>query len=165
MLNLPTERGGVTLKQLATPEDDRAYWNAVEANRDHLNQLGDATSQKYQQLEDVTDARLNAGSKLRMGIWDEDTFVGSINATPKNDEVEIGYWLDSRYTGKGYATLAVQAFTAYLRPQFRRVFAEVHVDNLASAKVLERSGYASMGEIDRKWGRAVIFEVMAGAEA
>jgi RimJ/RimL family protein N-acetyltransferase/mannose-6-phosphate isomerase-like protein (cupin superfamily) len=140
-LTLPTEREGVELRQLTTDHDDIAYFQAVDANRDHLSQFGDPTAQKYPTLEAVTDARLHAGDKLRMGIWATETFVGTINATPDGDEVEIGYWIDGRYIGNSFATLAARSLSRHLSPSYRRVFAEVAEGNDASATVLRRAGF------------------------
>lgn len=43
---LSTEQEGVILRQLSTETDDVAYWQSVEANREHLSQFGDTTSHK-----------------------------------------------------------------------------------------------------------------------
>jgi len=144
ILVLPTEQEAVVLRQL-TIEDAPAYFNAVDANREHLSQFGDTTAQKYPTLESVQESILNPTNpdKLRLGIWDEDTFVGSINLTPEEDgsEAEIGYWLDARHTGKGYATVATRALANYAKNKFPKVRAEVAEGNEASVRVLERVGF------------------------
>lgn len=142
-LVIPTEKDPVILQQL-TVEDAPIYFAAVDASREHLSQFGDETAAKYPTLETV-EASLNNPSnpdKLRMGIWDGETFVGSINLTPDGDEAEVGYWIDSRYTGNGYATVATRALTGYAKQQrFRRIFANVSIGNEASTAVLRRSGF------------------------
>lgn len=159
-LVLPTEQDGVILQQFTTLDDDSAYIEAVEENRDHLSRHGDATSRKYKTRDDVTYRRLNAGNELRMGIWADNQLKGGLTATPKKHgaEVEIGYWLRYSAQGNGYATLAVKAITAYLRPQYPRIYAEVHIDNELSAKVMERAHYRATKSVVRKWGEAVVFE-------
>jgi RimJ/RimL family protein N-acetyltransferase/ADP-ribose pyrophosphatase YjhB (NUDIX family) len=141
VLVVPTGREDVILRQLSTEADDADYFNAVEANREHLSQFGDDTSRNYQTLEDVTNSRINAGSKLRMGIWSGETFVGTVNATPNKNEAAIGYWLDSRYQRHGFATLAAKALGGYMAEQSTRVYAEVVEANKKSVGVLERAGY------------------------
>lgn len=143
---IPTERTSVTLRQLSNEADDAAYFAAIDANRAHLSQFDDNTANKYRTLEDVTTARLNAGSKIRMGIWDGDTFVGTVNATPNKNGTEIGYWLDSRHTGHGYATLAAKALGHYVAGASGSVYAEVADGNEASVRVLERAGYTQVAE-------------------
>lgn len=149
-LILPTDREDVILRQLSTEADDVAYFEAVNANREHLSQFGDATADKYQSLDDVRNTRMNAGDKIRMGIWAADNFVGTVNATPDEEGAEIGYWLDARYTGHGYATLATKALSAYALQRFPKVHAEVVEGNDSSSRVLERAGF---NEIEREGGR------------
>jgi RimJ/RimL family protein N-acetyltransferase len=155
VLVLSTEQECITLRLLSTTADDAAYFEAVNANREHLSQFDDSTAKKYRSLEDVRNARLNAGDKVRMGIWYGDTFVGTVNATPDEEGAEIGYWLDSRHTGHGYATLAVKALGAYVAEHYPKVHAEVVEGNDASARVLERAGFKRTAE---KAGR-LIFEL------
>lgn len=159
-LILPTDEIGVQIRELASDADDLAYFEAVESSREHLSRHGNATSIKYKTLEDVRQARINAGDKLRLGIWGSDTLVGSIIARPDDlySEVEIGCWLREDATGRGYATLAVRALTPYLQRKYLRVFAEVHADNHGSMAVLRRSDYRKTAEVKRRWGPAVIFD-------
>lgn len=157
-LTLPTEREGLTLRQLAV-EDASAYFEAVNANREHLSQFGDETATKYPDLQAVEKSILEPKNpdKIRMVIWDNDTFVGSINLTPDEDgrAAEVGYWLDGRHTGQGYATLATSALSKYASSRFPRLYAEVVDGNEASARVLERSGYKQTA---REAGR-LVFEL------
>jgi RimJ/RimL family protein N-acetyltransferase len=141
-LLLPTEREPIVLRQLVT-EDAPAYFEAVDANREHLSKFGDETATKYPDIKAVEDSLTSPSNpnKLRMGIWDGDTFVGTVNATPDDEGAEIGYWLDARQTGKGYATLATKALSNYVAQRYSRVYAEVVEGNEASARVLERAGF------------------------
>lgn len=60
---------------------------------------------------------------------------------------EIGYTLGSEYWGYGFATEAVAALLAYLFETIgvTRVSATPHPDNVASAQVLERTGFLFEG--------------------
>ena len=62
--------------------------------------------------------------------------------------VEIGYGLTPSYQGRGYMTEAVQTFAAWLlaQPGVRRVTAECLTTNTGSVRVLEKSGFARVGE-------------------
>src|SRR5262249_53403491 len=57
-------------------------------------------------------------------------------------EYDFGYCLNREFWGRGYMTEAAQAILAfgfgYLRAQ--RIFAECHVTNSASARVMEKAG-------------------------
>jgi ribosomal-protein-alanine N-acetyltransferase len=55
----------------------------------------------------------------------------------------VGYWVGEPYWGRGIATAALKALTAYAFTtfSFERLEAEVFAWNAASARVLEKSGY------------------------
>jgi RimJ/RimL family protein N-acetyltransferase len=148
------------VQELATSDDDKAYFEAVEEDRAHLSQFGETTAKYYKTLQDVRERRMIISNKIRLGIWDSESFKGTVNAQPNEDksEVEVGYWLRASAVGNGYATLAVKALTDHLTPRFDRVFAEVHMENEPSIKVMRRAGYAEVGRVDRDWGNAIIFE-------
>lgn len=161
-LILKTERDGVILRELSTNEDDIAYFEAIEEDREHLSRHGNRIAEKYKTLEDVRLRRLTSGSDLRMGIWDEDNeFKGMVSGRPNEEgtEAEIGLWLRASATGHGYATIAVKAIAAYLKPRYPRVFAETHTENTASSNVLQRAGLVKTGDATREWGPALIFDL------
>lgn len=60
---------------------------------------------------------------------------------------ELGYWLGKRFWGRGIATAACTALAAYLFETYdlRRVEAHAHGGNLASQRVLEKSGFTREG--------------------
>jgi RimJ/RimL family protein N-acetyltransferase len=81
--------------------------------------------------------------------------AGSIGVTPFSDvyarSAEIGYWLAEELWGRGIATDAVRAATAYA---FRslgvlRVQAAVFAWNEASMRVLEKCGYVREGVLEK----------------
>lgn len=160
VLTITTEEPNVVLRAWSSYEDDMAYFEAVDEDREHLSHHGDATARKYPNVKEVKERRLDDSEHIRLGIWDENSLKGSITAKPDLDksEVEIGYWLRASATGNGYATIAVKPLTAFLNPTYRRVFAEVHIDNSDSAKVLQRAGYIRTGVLKRDWGSAIVFE-------
>ena len=61
--------------------------------------------------------------------------------------VEIGYGLRPQSWNQGFASEAVQAVCAWLLtlPHVKRVTAETAVGNIASARVLEKSGFVEVG--------------------
>ncbi|CEM07683.1 unnamed protein product [Vitrella brassicaformis CCMP3155] len=65
---------------------------------------------------------------------------------------EIGYWVSDKYWGRGLATAALRATTAYVFSDscplgIERLEAYPRVDNEASIRVLERSGYTCEGRL------------------
>ena len=61
----------------------------------------------------------------------------------------IGYWLGRRHWGRGVMTEAVQTATqwAFDTWRVRRIWANVMDPNVASARVLEKAGYALEGRL------------------
>ena len=65
---------------------------------------------------------------------------------------ELGYALGRAYWGRGYATEAVQAMLDHARLlRLRRLEAYSFVDNPASARVLEKAGFADLGVMIRNY--------------
>jgi ribosomal-protein-alanine N-acetyltransferase len=81
------------------------------------------------------------------GIFDEQTFIGAGSIVPQHDihknNGEIGYWIGEEYWGRGFAGRAVELLTTYAFNELKllRIFAGVFATNVASMKVLEKSGY------------------------
>ncbi|GAA2413394.1 hypothetical protein GCM10010420_48660 [Streptomyces glaucosporus] len=76
--------------------------------------------------------------------------VGDIvfhTAPDENGSVEIGYALVEAYRGRGIATEATRALTAWAlgRPDVTEVRAETDPDHLSSQRVLLRSGFREAG--------------------
>lgn len=57
---------------------------------------------------------------------------------------EVGYWIGKDYWGKGIATAALRAFLTVVT--VRPIYARVAKDNLASLRVLQKCGFAIIGE-------------------
>ncbi len=74
-------------------------------------------------------------------------FAGSIGAIPlvneKRFSASIGYWLGEEYWGKGIASKALDILTEeiFSNTDIIRLYAGVYSPNVASRKVLEKSGY------------------------
>lgn len=147
-LILPSNRGGIIIKELSDEADDLAYFESVIYSRRHLMRFCSETVQNYQTLADVNQSRLDAeqSGKLRFGILDEGLFGGTVNLTPFDDCYEVGYWIDVRHTGKGLATTAVQTVVDFVSRDRRKPYLVGHVDpeNIGSQKVLEKSGFVSV---------------------
>ena len=93
----------------------------------------------------------NDSPPLNFAIEEEGEAVGGIGLIPGNDvdrvSAEVGYWLGRAVWGRGLATRAVTSFTAwaFATYEFTRLFATPFAFNLASARVLEKSGWRREG--------------------
>lgn len=74
--------------------------------------------------------------------------VGGIGIHPQSDimrnNAELGYWLGKEYHGHGIATRAVKQMVefGFKTYDITRIFARPFGSNLASQRVLEKSGFA-----------------------
>lgn len=81
--------------------------------------------------------------------------IGGIGLQRQSDvhrlTAEIGYWLGEPYWGRGIATAAVRALTAwtFAHTPLERLFAYVFATNPASARVLTKAGYQFEGRLHR----------------
>lgn len=131
-------------------QDAQVFFDAVDANRDHLSQFQGIVSRQYPDIDSVLTEILQPKNpkRIRFGIWSSDTFVGSISVTPKEDGAHLGYWVDSRHTGKGYATLAVEAICEFYLPIYSTIKGKVVFGNVNSEGVLKRCGFEKAGKAD-----------------
>lgn len=106
--------------------------------------------------------------------------IGGIGLKPGSDvqshTAEVGYWVGEEFSGKGYMTEALEAFTAWSFANYKnggangdgklpegagkeltRLFAGVFSGNEGSMKCLEKSGYLKEGVLKghvEKWGES-----------
>lgn len=103
----------------------------------------------------------DVGAQCVYGIYTKDVFVGLIsiiNISEKNKKAEIGYWLDTDYTGKGIVSEAVKLIEKELfENDFNRIVIHTDVLNLKSAAVAKRLGYVHEGVL-----RQEIYSVSLG---
>lgn len=76
------------------------------------------------------------------GIYLEERCIGILNATDiREDTIELGYAILPAHHNRGYCTAVLTGAIAYLFDRgFRRVLAGAFEENLASLRVMEKSG-------------------------
>lgn len=82
---------------------------------------------------------------------DDDTAIGMLDAIPRATRLTIGYVLARPAWGRGLMVEAVDAVTtaALAHPDCFRVEAFCDVDNLGSARLLEKAGFVREGRMER----------------
>ncbi|MBL8028507.1 MAG: GNAT family N-acetyltransferase [Fibrobacteres bacterium] len=83
---------------------------------------------------------------------DRDGCIGGVALMKKSESdtsAEIGYWLKQPYWGKGYATEASMFMLefGFKNLGLHRIWGKCHIDNTASAKVMEKLGMTFEGKI------------------
>lgn len=77
-----------------------------------------------------------------LAIEHDGVLVGHVGLSAARGSVEIGYAIEERENGKGYATEAVAAMAAWgLALPLPEVLGIVGHDNVASRRVLEKAGF------------------------
>jgi [ribosomal protein S5]-alanine N-acetyltransferase len=81
----------------------------------------------------------------------DDRAIGAVSTRVVQHAADIGYLLDRRHWGNGYATEAARAIVdwALSRPSIHRVWATCDTENVASARVLEKAGLQREGTLRR----------------
>jgi ribosomal-protein-alanine N-acetyltransferase len=83
---------------------------------------------------------------------DDGQLLGMINARVDGHKWELGYVLAREYWGRGYMTEAVRTLIdrAFKEASVYRVWAVCDIDNVASARVMEKAGMQREGLL-RRW--------------
>lgn len=101
-------------------------------------------------LEAAEEFLAQVDRRLIFGIVVADQLVGMVGMMGMEEPVEIGYWVGRPYWGRGFATAAVALLVEEAqRLGIRSLVAHVFPDNAASARVLEKNGFARQGEVQK----------------
>ena len=96
----------------------------------------------------------NDGSRFPYALTlsgDESSPIGMLDAIPRGHMLDMGYVLAREFWGQGLMSEAVKAFSqlALSLPWAFRLQATCDVENIASAKTLEKSGFVREGRLER----------------
>lgn len=106
-----------------------------------------------------------AGRTVRLGVFERESgaLVGNVEldgVDSRRRQAELGYWVRADREGRGYAGEAARSMLRYAFETLRmhKVRADVAVGNAASARVLEKLGFAREGTLreDRPVGSVFV---------
>ena len=132
---------------LVRQANNHKIWRNLRDSFPHPYTLADAEQW-------ISFARQNSPQTL-FAVEVDGEAVGSVGLFPKSDlerlSAEMGYWIGEACWGKGVATAAVRALSAYGLKELglTRIFAVPLVSNPASLRVLEKAGYVREGVLRR----------------
>ena len=144
------------------PRDAAALKQAIDANLEYLRPWLPWARDMIEPVETrlafirSSRAKLDLDQEFVYGVFDpaETEVMGGtgLHARQGKHGLEIGYWIQERYTGKGYATEAASALTkaAFELHQVKRVHICCAVANARSARIPEKLGFKKEGVL-RKW--------------
>ncbi len=87
---------------------------------------------------------LDEESVTTQTILFEDEVAGNVVSFESSGEREVGYWIGSKYWGRGVATRALATFLDLERR--RPLYAHVASHNAAPIRVLKNCGFSTSGE-------------------
>lgn len=153
-----TAEGGITLRQVDVERDFDAYL-AIYRDADLFRYyLGGVTKLNIPEdtVRVILKNQLKAFKAMRMYIWtiadENDCAAGQIffsDFEANNKMANIGYFLSRSRWGHGIMSKCVDSVVRfgfdYL--ELERIYSTVHVDNIASWKVLEKNGFTREGTL------------------
>jgi [ribosomal protein S5]-alanine N-acetyltransferase len=121
--------------------DNRRVWINLRDLFPHPYTLNDAH-------EFILMNAVRGGPPMNLAIEHAGEAIGGIGLHPLSDvarfTAEVGYWIGETFWGRGLAAEALLRFTEYAFEQFQyeRLEGWIFTSNPASARVLEKAGYA-----------------------
>ena len=119
-----------------------------------LSQLPYTLSDARNFIEYTKNTSLNGGEQC-FAIISDGRMAGVISYTigseHKSCAASIGYYVGKKYWGNGIASAAVKLMVSDIfgNPSVRRIYAEIFAQNQASARVLEKCGFACEGRLKK----------------
>ena len=98
---------------------------------------------------------INSTSSHLFAIDLQGTAIGGIGIHPQDDiyrkNAEIGFWLAESHWGNGYMRIAISKITTYTFQtiEIERIYARVFENNIASQRVLQKSGFQLDGKFQK----------------
>ncbi|NLF96788.1 MAG: GNAT family N-acetyltransferase [Candidatus Riflebacteria bacterium] len=127
-------------------ENSMRKWIPDQVYRDvtHAQEVLAFLIDQYQ--EDVSPA--TAPVVLGVCLAETGELIGHVGISPIEDEVEVGYAIEEKHQGKGYATMALRAMCDWALTEFAlpHILGIVATENHASCRVLEKAGFRLLCE-------------------
>ncbi|MGN0427580.1 MAG: GNAT family N-acetyltransferase [Agathobacter sp.] len=118
------------------------------------------TKAEYYELADklIAYSQIENKTHLEYGVYLGDILIGTVNDCGFDDEtIEIGYLIHPDYQGKGYATEVLKVMISEVREMgFKKIIAGFFEDNIASRRVMEKSGMYLTDRIEEQKYRGKI---------
>ena len=158
-LLLPDEIKGerIVLKKNAVEQAEEIFLCA-DSDREHLRPFlmwVDKVKTLDDEIKFIEGSDSWKGKPMRSyGIFYKDKYVGNIGAHSivlADNKCELGYWIHSKYEGKGLVSEAISLLEKTLfSAGFTRIEAYCATQNTRSIKLAERNGYKLEGKIKEK---------------
>ena len=148
-MQIETERIIITEFDLSMAES--VHRNSLDEDNRHFlpDEVFETVGQARETLEFLIQAYdSSCGPFVYPVLLKDGTHIGHVQLVSSGNEYEVGYHIGKKYTGKGYATEALRTFLDVIMPekQKEKVYGVCLKENIASEKVLERTGFSKIYE-------------------
>ncbi|KMP35583.1 acetyltransferase [Bacillus cereus] len=146
--------------RMPKPGDGKAVYDAIQASMKELKPWM-VFAQKEQTKEEVevsirkSHIQFLQREDLRLLVFSKETgeFIASAGLHRINWDIpqfEIGYWIDSRFSGKGYMVEAAKGITDYAFSELKANRVEIRCDSLnkKSRAIPEKLGFKLEGTLE-----------------
>jgi ribosomal-protein-alanine N-acetyltransferase len=138
-------------------EDSAAVFGGYASDPEVTRYMVWKPNESLEQTEQFMRARVEANVRGQSFAWaltrrgGDDTLIGMIELRPNDFKADVGYVLSRPHWGKGLMTEALCAVMdfAFSLPGIYRVWATCDVDNIGSARVMEKAGMLYEGTLRR----------------
>jgi len=113
----------------------------------------------FTELDALQLLRTQDANNCFLGAWRGEELVGTVGIhLRREDRLEIGYWVGTRFQGLGYAYESTSAVIAELTRSYHEleITAECRVENDASWKLLQKLGFRPTGERGHRPARELL---------
>jgi RimJ/RimL family protein N-acetyltransferase len=137
-------------------EDAAAVYESYARDEEATRYLTFTPNQTFEQTQEFMRARLRKSEEGEAITWaitrrGDDTLIGMIELRPQGFKADVGYVLARPFWGQGLMAEALRAVVdfAFTLPGMYRVWAVCDVENVGSARVMEKAGLSFEGVLRR----------------
>ena len=146
--------GEISLRRFTMDDTQRIFQLSREEALGRF--LPDQVYQDYDEASKVLEFLIRSSDEMNtekgpyvLGvILNGDELIGHVGASKIEEGIEIGYAIETKHQGLGYAQKAVSQMLQLLEmnPNASEIYGIVDPENEASKKVLERCGFLKIGK-------------------
>lgn len=117
-----------------------------------------SNDEQYEKLFERFKETSNSSIRYLKGIYLNDNLIGFINEVEKIEEsIELGYVINPKYKGNGYASEALEKSIDYLLSNFyKEIICGAFEGHIASMRVMEKAGMKKISRTDDIEYRGVV---------
>lgn len=146
--------GKISLRRFTMADTRKIFQMSKEESLGRF--LPDQVYQDHNEASNVLAFLMRSSKKINIErgpyvlgvILNDDELIGHVGASKIEEGIEIGYAIETKHQGFGYAQNAVSQMLHLLEvnTNVREIYGIVDSDNEASKRVLERCGFLKVGK-------------------